>query len=449
MKSLHLNMYKKINYITAAMVVLTSLTVKAQVTTQSPYSKFGVGNIKGMLLPQFRAMGGISTAVYKPNDYYSNVNPQNPASYAGIDLSTVDVGMSFGMTNLKSGGTSENSFNATLSHLVLGIPVSKKSALSFGLVPYSELGYEFTNKATLTGTGTNPSSQDVNYLYAGEGGLNKAFIGYGHRFGHLNLGANAEYVFGNLVQSRSTELITPAGEADNSISSRMQNKNSVGGFSFSYGMQYDIPLNSKTSIVLGYSGSSASTINSTKSYIVTQYTKTASGDENTAIDSLISTENGKTNLKMPLIHNFGFTIQKRNKWMIGADYRMGKWSKMSIDGVNQGLQDTYGFSVGSQITPDMNSIGSYFNRVDYRLGFQYDKTYIQLNNQDIKQMAVTFGFGFPMARSTSGLAIYKINFTTELGRRGTTNNNLLQENYINFHLGFTLNEKWFRKFRFD
>lgn len=113
-------MYKKISYITSLMVVLTGMSVKAQVTTQSPYSKFGIGNIKGMLLPQFRAMGGISTGVYKPNGY-SNVNMQNPASYPGITLTTVDIGMSAGFTQLKSSGTSENSFNSTLSHVVLGI----------------------------------------------------------------------------------------------------------------------------------------------------------------------------------------------------------------------------------------------------------------------------------------------------------------------------------------
>src|SRR5690606_12308997 len=97
------------------------------------------------------------------------------------------------------------------------------------------------------------------------------------------------------------------------------------------------------------------------------------------------------NLKLPLIHNFGFTIQRDNKWLIGADYRMGKWSEASMGGENMGLQDTKGFSVGTQITPDINSINNYFKRVDYRLGFTYDKTYVQLNQQDVKQMAVTFG----------------------------------------------------------
>ena len=142
MKSLHLNMYKKISYITAVMVVLTGITVKAQVTTQSPYSKFGVGNIKGMVLPQFRAMGGISTGVYKPNGY-SNVNMLNPASYPGINFTTVDIGMSSELTTVKSGSASEKSFNSTLSHLAIGVPVSSRSALSFGLTPYTNLVTSF------------------------------------------------------------------------------------------------------------------------------------------------------------------------------------------------------------------------------------------------------------------------------------------------------------------
>ena len=449
MKSLHLNMYKKISYITTIMVVLTGITVKAQVTTQSPYSKFGVGNVKGFVLPQFKAMGGISTGVYKPNGY-SNVNMQNPASYPGINLTTIDIGVSGGFTTLKSGTTSEKSFNSTLSHMVIGIPVTNRSALSFGVVPYTELGYQFVNKVTLS-SGPNSASQDANYIYSGEGGLNKAYLGYGYRFGkNLKVGANAEYVFGNLINSRSTELIvSDTLSSNNTINSRMQTKNSVGGFNLSYGIQYDIPLNSKTSIILGYSGASASTVSSTRSSVVTQYTRNSLGEENAALDTLINIEGAESNLKLPLVHNFGISIQKENKWLIGADYRTGKWSETSIGAQNLGLQDTYGYSVGAQITPDINSIGSYFKRVDYRIGYNFDKTYVQVNNQDVKQMALTFGFGLPLARSMSGLSFYKLNFTTEVGRRGNINNGLVQENFINFHLGFTLNDKWFRKFKFD
>ncbi|MNY25037.1 hypothetical protein D3C86_1587920 [compost metagenome] len=111
------------------------------------------------------------------------------------------------------------------------------------------------------------------------------------------------------------------------------------------------------------------------------------------------------------------------------------------------MEDSWGFSAGGQLTPDMTSIGSYFNRVDYRLGFAYDKTYIKIGNQDVKQMAVTFGLGLPLAFNR--FAFHKLNFTTELGRRGTVNSGLVQENYVNFHIGFTLNDTWFRRFKFD
>src|SRR5690606_2258507 len=133
----------------------------------------------------------------------------------------------------------------------------------------------------------------------------------------------------------------------------------------------------------------------------------------------------------------------------GADYRRGKWSDFSIGDVNQQLQDTYGFSVGGQITPDITSIGSYWNRVVYRMSFSDDKTYVKLNNQDIKQSAISLGFGFPLAPSPSRRSFYKINFTTEIGKRGALTNGLIQENFVNFHLGFTMNDRWFQRFKFD
>ncbi|WP_233165975.1 outer membrane protein transport protein [Pedobacter sp. ASV12] len=441
MKFLYTNMYQKLRYTFVVCLLLTGVIANAQITLQSPYSKFGVGNIKGSLLPQLRAMGGVSTAVNKVN-FFNNINMQNPASYASINLTTLDIGMAAGFTELSNSTQKENSFNSTLSHVALAFPVTTKSALSFGIMPYSELGYNFIN-STKVGT-TTDNTKNVDYRYTGEGGLTKAYLGYGIQFGdHFRIGANAEYLFGDLLENRSTEYVNEPG----AINSRLQAKNSVGGIGFSYGAQYDISLDSKTTIMLGYSGSSSSKINSKRSQVVTQYYNDSQGNEQTAIDTLVFVENAPTNLKMPLIHNFGISIQKNNKWLFGADYRIGKWSNLTIDKVNQGLQDTYGFSVGGQITPDITAINGYFKRVDYRFGFQYDKTYIQMAGQDIKQMAVTVGLGLPL--SSFGRTLYKMNFSAELGKRGTISNGLLQEKYINFHLGFTLNDKWFSRFRFD
>ncbi|MES2651628.1 MAG: hypothetical protein V4663_07805 [Bacteroidota bacterium] len=437
MKLLHYNMYQKIKYTLAALLLIVSVAVNAQITVQSPYSKFGVGNIKGTLLPQLRAMGGISTAVSK-NAFFNNINMQNPASYANINSTTLDIGMSGSFNELRNTSLSEKSFNATLSHVALGFNLTRKSGISFGILPYSELGYNFKSTSKI-------GTKDVDYLYTGEGGLTKAYMGYGIGLGdHLRVGANLEYLFGNLSESRSTQFVADP----TAISSRIQDRNSIGGVSYSYGAQYDIRIDGKTSLVLGYSGSSPSKINSKRSNYVTQYTVDMTGVESPAMDTLFLTENSKTNLKLPLIHNFGISLQKNDKWLIGVDYRMGSWSNLSIDNVNQNLQDTYGFSVGGQFIPDFSSINNYFKRVEYRLGFNYDKTYIQMNNQDVKQMAITMGLGLPMGNARS--VFYKANLAAELGQRGSITNGMLQERYINFHLGFTLNDtSWFRRFKFD
>lgn len=430
-------------HVYVACLLMASLGAYAQTTVQSPYSKFGLGNLKGSVLPNQRAMGGISAGVFR-SSYINTINMQNPASYAGISLTTLDIGMSGSFANLKTNTLSENSFNSSLSHLAMAFPVTMKSALSVGILPYSELGYNFSNRMTV-GNGTD-NTKTVDYLYSGEGGLSKAYIGYGIQFGdHFRLGANAEYLFGNLIQNRSTEYVNEAG----AINSRDQLKNSVSGFNFTYGAQYDFRLGNKTSLVLGYSGSSSSKLNSEKSQYITIYNKDSQGNELSALDTLYAIENGKTNLKLPLVHNFGFTLVKENKWLIGADYRTGKWSNMSIDNVNQNLKDTYGFSVGGQFTPDITAINGYFKRVEYRLGLSYDKTYIQMNNQDVKQMAVTFGLGLPLQPAYARSSFYKMNVSAEIGRRGKVNNGLIQERYVNIHLGFMLNDKWFQRFRFD
>ncbi len=443
MKLLHYKMNNKIKcvYIATLSLLTLSLGTYAQTTVQSPYSKFGLGNLRGSVLPQQRGMAGISAGVFR-SSYVSNINMQNPASYAGINLTTLDIGMSGSITELKTSGLSESSFNSSLSHVAFAFPITQKSAVSIGILPYSELGYDFKNTTTI-GTGT--SAKTVDYLYNGEGGLSKAYIGYGIQFGdHFRVGANAEYLFGNLIQSRATEIAEVGA-----VNSRDQVKNSIYGMNFSYGAQYDFRLGNKTSLVLGYSGSSSSKLNSERSQYTTIYNKDSQGNPQSALDTLDFIENGKTGLKLPLMHNFGFSLQKENKWLIGADYRMGKWSQMSIDNVNQGLQNTYGFSVGGQFTPDITSINGYFKRVDYRLGLTYDKTYIQMNNEDVKQMGVTFGLGLPLQSAYGRSSFYKMNVSAEVGRRGKITNGLIQERYVTFHLGFMLNDKWFQRFKFD
>jgi hypothetical protein len=129
---------------------------------------------------------------------------------------------------------------------------------------------------------------------------------------------------------------------------------------------------------------------------------------------------------------------------------MSKWSNMTLDGVKfPNIQDSKTLNIGGQITPNANSLSSFFALIDYRLGFIYEQTYVNVDNVSLKRYAATFGLGIPLPHDRASTAFYKINFSAEIGQQGQLANGLVKENYVNFHLGFTLNDKWFQRFKFD
>jgi len=419
-------------------LIVQSLSATAQITSSSPYSQFGLGDLSGSFLPQNRAMGGLSMGIRKPG-LYDNINLANPASYSTLELTTFDVGASMDIRQLSKGGISgKRQLNSTLSHITFGVPVNKFSAVSFGLVPFSDLGYQFMNSGLV-------DTNKVNYIYGGEGGMSKAYMGYGFKINkNLSLGFNFAYLFGSLKQSRAFEFVN---ESTTAFNSRTQYNNSVGGLSYDYALQYSAEVNSKTKFIFGYSGNSGHNLNSKSNTVTTRYRKDVLGDELAAADSTFFAEGAKTKIQMPLTHTAGFAFEKSNAWLFGADVTYSRWSDYREGSSNPGLNDSYGVIVGGQFTPDVNSLNNYLKLIDYRLGIKYDKTFVKIGNNDINQYALNFGFGFPLPRNRS--SFYKINLAAEVGQRGTEKNNLVRDRYVNIHLGFTLNDKWFQKTYID
>lgn len=418
--------------------VLASTLVYAQrSTTSSPYSRFGIGEIRGDLLPQTRGMGGIATGVRYLSGY-GNINVANPAAYSALALTTVDVGVFGNITQLSQNQRSENSYNFSLSHINFGIPLGRPGGISFGIMPFSDVGFSYAIPGMIDTT-------SIQTVYAGAGGTTKAYLGYGVQLSkRFSVGANVSYIFGTLENISSVEFPNDIG----ALNVRTDSSQYVNGFSFDYGAQYFQPLGNNVSLTIGYSGTAGTSLNTNASRVVTRTPTSVEHDvENLPIDTVHTYEGQKQQIAMPMKHSVGFSVAKGNSWMVGGDVNYAKWSSYRVGGHNPNLTDSYGFAVGGQITPDVTSV-RYFNVVDYRLGFKYNKSHINIDNQDINQMAVTVGFGFPLP-SMFGGSFYKINFSTEFGQMGTLSNNLVRERYINFHLGFTLNERWFQRRRYD
>ncbi len=418
-------------------------TSLAQVTANSPYSRFGLGTVKGPFLPQNIAMGSISTGI-RSIGFYNNINIANPASYSGIRLTTIDVGAFSEFTSLSTASYQQKvGFNAALSHLAFAVPVSKKSGVSFGLVPYTNLGYQYSST-------TKVDTNTVKHIYTGDGGLSKAYLGYGRAFGkHLSVGANFSYLFGTLVNSASTEF--PNDSSQVYLNSRTSKSNSISGINFDYGVQYYKSIGATTQLTIGYSGSYGNKINSTSTDLTTHYVYINNTNEDVVeqlLDTTHVTRFPREKIKLPSKNSLGFTIENTGKWLVGADVTSTNWSDFRQGATDPGLNNSLSVQAGGQFTPDQTAVNNYWKLVDYRFGLKYDKTFIRVNGTNIIGKTLSLGMGLPLP-SNRGVAFYKINFAAELSELGTQQHSLIRERRVNLHLGFTLNDKWFQKFKFD
>ena len=133
------------NIFFAALLLLSSIQLVSQNNTNSPYTRFGYGDLTEGTASELRGMGGVGIA----NRSKSTINVLNPASYSSVDSLTFqfDVGagarFSHFMTKGTDGNLSNSAFNANLEYLTMRFPLGKWLGFSAGLLPYSFSGYNF------------------------------------------------------------------------------------------------------------------------------------------------------------------------------------------------------------------------------------------------------------------------------------------------------------------
>ncbi|WP_437921014.1 hypothetical protein [Sphingobacterium sp. LRF_L2] len=427
------------NFTKIALKVLLGLTLLGiqpsyaqKSTSNSPYSQFGLGQMREDLFPQTRAMGGISTAVRYLNGI-PTLNIANPASYSALNRTVFDAGLYGNFTQLSKNNASDQTADYAFSHITIGIPLSKYGGFAFGLLPYSDIGYS---------AATSESIDTLSYKksLSGEGGVNKAFVGYGFSpLKGLSVGANVGFLFGNLYDITRVEFPTSLG----AYYTQLKETRNIRGATLDYGIQYSKALGKKYNLTVGYTGSLNNKITAKTGRLITIYEPSSDEDyEAPALDTTTNDPEGTRKINLPLKHSVGFTLSKGYNWMIGADFKYADWSSFQVRQGESKMGESYSFAVGGQIKPDPTSV-RYWNQVDYRLGFRYAQTPVLYRNQKINDMAVTFGFGFPLPETNFGRTFSQINISAELGQQGTLKNNLVRERYININLGFTINDSWF------
>lgn len=406
--------------------LLLSLVSFAQEGTSSPYSYYGIGDIRFKGTVESRSMAGI--AVEQDSIH---INLENPASFANLKFTTFALGGTYNTTTLKSDAKNEKARRTTLDYLAVGLPFGK-IGVGFGLIPYSSVGYKI--EAISADVNTN------NRRYEGSGGLNKAFFGLGYKINsNLSVGADAQYNFGK-IETNSLEFASGIA-----IGSREKNRADFSGVNFNVGAMYKAKLNTKLNLYTSLNYTLENTLKSknTRNIATVGFN---SGVDVGVVDALAE-QKSVVDLKFPSKVSFSAGIGQSQKWLVGGKVAYQKTSGQA-NSYNDFSNVNYGkfasASLGGYYIPDYNSFTSYVKRIVYRGGLKYEKTGLVINGESINDIGFTVGLGLPITGTLSN-----VNIGFEMGKRGTTSAGLVQENYANINIGFSLNDKWFvqRKFQ--
>ena len=415
--------------------IATGLGLDAQSIGNSPYAAYGIGDVKYDNTVDLSSMGGISTAYIW--DFNNQFNFKNPAANQNLEL-----------TSFKVQGTNENNFlksdyngvNVTkhssyLSNISIAFPLSKKVKFGFGYQPYSSKKYNIITYTTDSEGNKTPAS-----TFKGEGTLNTIQAAFGYSITpEFSLGLRTNFYFGKLYDTEEVAF------ANADLINGFETVNKVKSFNFTLGSTYQKKLKNDRKLTLGATYTFGTTGNFESTY--TNSTYYYYGNTKT-YESIIERKNGEDKNLIPQEFSLGVGFGHDAKWFVSSqiDYKSGKTVQFLAQPFT--YKDSFRFSAGGWYLPNYNNFRNYFSRIVYRYGAFYEKGNLNINNTNINQFGITLGASLPFQRSNIN-RMSSIDLGLELGKRGTLQNNLINQTFVNLKIGINFADKWFEKRYYD
>ena len=453
------------------LLTITVFIQQANAQEHTPYSRYGLGYAFDNNNAQSAQMGGLSAAFQSGE----TVNYLNPASYAALQLTTLDAGFSgnFGKIKTQTQKAKQNSFS--LNYLSLFFPIKKYWVTGVSLLPFTAKDY------LLSQTSAFDTATTVKFEYEGSGTLYNLSWGNGFKYKGLHVGFNMGYLFGKLNNNTLAYQLNQTGayDADGYTTWTFTNTK-VSSFIWNAGAQYNLPIKSKKdsnkiyNITFGLAGSAPIKFGK-RTYIdealymfqsgylgyrntdagvndfITDYIK-PKVSSSSILDTLSEKFQQSTNIRIPATLNVGIIASRGIKWRAGIDFKFQPWSKYKgyEDNAASKLNNSWRIAVGGEFLPNDKNFSKFFTRLKYRAGFNYTQTNIKINNTAINEFGINFGIGIPIIITTANdegllqkVYTYAFNIGFEAGSRGTIQKNLVRENFYRLKFGISLNDRWF------
>ena len=399
--------------------LILSVMMFAQNNTNSPYTRYGYGQLEDDCFSRSQAMGGTAIGLRAKN----SINSTNPASYSSIDSTSFifEMGVSGLLSNFRSGDAHNTTFTGNLDYIALQSPITKWMGLSTGLIPYSYVGYDYKYTDSIQ----IPMSEEYNVYdktYYGTGGISQVYLGLSFDIAnHLALGVNGYYMFGNINHYKAVSYAQSELTTTNTI---MLSNLYIRSFNARFGLQYHETIGEKHKFNIG-------AIYEFRSGINGRFEQTTTGTDTLKVNS-------DELFEMPSLYGGGVTYTYDDKLIVGVDFMYQEYSKALYYGKRDTLANRMKLSIGAEYINDARG-RRYIDRMAWRIGAKYNTSYAKINGHQAGDFSITCGLGLPLRTSKT---VINVNF--EYGNIGGMMATL-KENYFKFGLNFSLNETWFIK----
>jgi len=419
-------MYKNKAFLLVLSLLFLAQFAVAQNNTNSPYTRFGFGDISDTNAGEQRAMGGV--AIGSRANY--SINTVNPASYSAVDSMTFmfDIGVSPIISRFSNAAGSKTTFNANLEYITMQFPLAKNIGFSAGLLPYSFVGYNFFRNDT---TYTTPHVDGFDSIpnrtkFWGQGGFSQVYAGLSaNLFNHVSLGINTYYMYGSVQNNRSMRL---TNASDSTV---QYNTITANNFRFRYGVQFYNTFAKKHDVTLGLIYEQNARLNGSFSQIT-----------NSVLSETTLASKNDSIFELPTMFGVGLYYTYDKRLSIGLDYSLQQWANSKFFGKTDSLSSRSKIALGIEYLPNPRG-RKFVERIRYRAGINMSDSYYKMNGSiQPKNYGLSLGVGLPLYNNVTN-TVTMLNASVEYGKIGATN--LLREDYFKFTLNVAFNEHWFFK----
>ena len=418
-----MRIFRSISLLIASLLVIS---LHAENGMNSPYTRYGFGQLSTMETGANKGMGGTGIGVRNS----SQINMLNPASYAAVDTLTFlfDVGMSLHNTNFAEGNVKMNARNTTFDYFAMQYRLTPKLGMTIGMTPFSNIGYNFSNTQTIRDD--EDGEVTTTNRYYGDGGLRQVTVGLGWSpLKGFSVGTNLSYLYGEVYHYVYNQY------NESSISTRTkQYIADVNTYNADFGFQYVVSfVKNKLTLVATYQ--LGHDINNDV-YIIDMIT---TGTSVTSSDTLKTSK-----LSIPTGYGVGLSYTYDNRLTIAADYSAQQYGTAHFFG--QKGADCYRASIGVEYIPE-SITRKIFRRARYRAGLHHATAHYYVgDHKGPSEYGATIGIGLPISNRWNSKSIINISGQA-VHVRPAVGANMITENYLRLNICLSFNETWCDKWK--